>query len=238
MKIALIGYGKMGKTIEEIALAKGHEIVLKIDVNNAHEFTQEQLKKAEVAIEFTGPHSAFENVSKCIQWGVPVVSGSTGWLEKWDQISALCHQYQGCLVYSSNYSIGVNLFFELNKHLATLMEPYQDYDVSMTELHHTEKKDAPSGTVISLAEQILEKIGRKNKWVNAASATPTDLVIHSERVDPAPGTHTVSYESTIDRIDIIHTAHTRKGFASGAVLAAEFANKKKGIFTMKQVLGL
>jgi 4-hydroxy-tetrahydrodipicolinate reductase len=238
MKIALIGYGKMGKTIEEIALAKGHEIVLKIDVNNAHEFTQEQLKKAEVAIEFTGPHSAFENVSKCIQWGVPVVSGSTGWLEKWDQISALCDQHQGCLVYSSNYSIGVNLFFELNKHLASLMEPYQDYDVAMTELHHTEKKDAPSGTAISLAEQILEKIGRKNKWVNAASATPTDLVIHSERVDPAPGTHTVSYESTIDRIDIIHTAHTRKGFASGAVLAAEFANKKKGIFTMKQVLGL
>ena len=238
MKIALIGYGKMGKTIEEIALAKGHEIVLKIDVNNAHEFTQEQLKKAEVAIEFTGPHSAFENVSKCIQWGVPVVSGSTGWLEKWDQISALCDQHQGCLVYSSNYSIGVNLFFELNKHLASLMEPYQDYDVAMTELHHTEKKDAPSGTAISLAEQILEKIGRKNKWVNAASATPTDLVIHSERVDPAPGTHTVSYESPIDRIDIIHTAHTRKGFASGAVLAAEFANKKKGIFTMKQVLGL
>lgn len=238
MKIALIGYGKMGKTIEEIALAKGHEIVLKIDVNNAHEFTQEQLKKAEVAIEFTGPHSAFENVSKCIQWGVPVVSGSTGWLEKWDQISALCDQHQGCLVYSSNYSIGVNLFFELNKHLASLMEPYQDYDVAMTELHHTEKKDAPSGTAISLAEQILEKIGRKNKWVNAASATPTDLVIHSERVDPAPGTHTVSYESTIDQIEIIHTAHTRKGFASGAVLAAEFANKKKGIFTMKQVLGL
>jgi 4-hydroxy-tetrahydrodipicolinate reductase len=238
MKIALIGYGKMGKTIEEIALAKGHEIVLKIDVNNAHEFTEAQLKKAEVAIEFTGPHSAFENVSKCIQWGVPVVSGSTGWLEKWDQIIALCNEHQGCLVYSSNYSIGVNLFFELNKHLATLMEPYQDYDVSMTELHHTEKKDAPSGTAISLAEQILEKIGRKNKWVNAASASPTDLIIHSERVDPAPGTHTVSYESTIDRIDIIHTAHTRKGFASGAVLAAEFANKKKGIFTMKQVLGL
>lgn len=238
MKIALIGYGKMGKTIEEIALTKGHEIVLKIDVNNAHEFNQDQLKKADVAIEFTGPHSAFENISKCIQWGVPVVSGSTGWLEKWDQISTLCNEHQGCLVYSSNYSIGVNLFFELNKQLASLMEPYQDYDVSMTELHHTEKKDAPSGTAISLAEQILEKIGRKNKWVNAASATSTDLIIHSERIDPAPGTHTVSYESAIDRIDIIHTAHTRKGFASGAVLAAEFANKKKGIFTMKQVLGL
>lgn len=238
MKIALIGYGKMGKAIEEMAVAKGHEIILKIDVNNAHEFTQSTIQKANVAIEFTGPHSAFDNISKCIEWGVPVVSGSTGWLEKWDQIAAICNQHQGCLVYSSNYSIGVNLFFELNKHLASLMEPYNDYDVAMTELHHTEKKDAPSGTAISLAEQILEKIGRKNKWVNAASATSTDLIIHSERIDPAPGTHTVSYESAIDRIDIIHTAHTRKGFASGAVLAAEFANQKKGIFTMKQVLGL
>jgi len=238
MKIALIGYGKMGKAIEEMAVAKGHEIVLKIDVNNAHEFTQSNIQKANVTIEFTGPHSAFDNISKCIEWGVPVISGSTGWLEKWDSITALCNQHQGCLVYSSNYSIGVNLFFEINQQLALLMEPYQDYDVSMTELHHTEKKDAPSGTAISLAEQILKKISRKNKWVNTASTTPSDLVIHSERIDPAPGTHTVSYTSPIDRIDIIHTAHTRKGFASGAVLAAEFANKKKGIFTMKQVLGL
>ena len=238
MKIALIGYGKMGKTIEEMALNRGHEIILKIDVNNANEFTKSNLQKAEVAIEFTGPHSAFENISKCIEWGVPVVSGSTGWLEKWDEMTAFCNQYQGCVVYSSNYSIGVNLFFELNKQLAELMEPYNDYNVSLTELHHTEKKDAPSGTAISLAEQILEKIGRKHQWVNAASANPSDLIIHSERIDPAPGTHTVSYESDIDRIDIIHTAHTRKGFASGAVLAAEFANKKRGIFTMKQVLGL
>ena len=238
MKIALIGYGKMGKTIEEMALNRGHEIILKIDVNNANEFTKSNLQKAEVAIEFTGPHSAFENISKCIEWGVPVVSGSTGWLEKWDEMTAFCNQYQGCVVYSSNYSIGVNLFFELNKQLAELMEPYNDYNVSLTELHHTEKKDAPSGTAISLAEQILEKISRKNKWVNATSDIPSDLISHSERIDPAPGTHTVSYESDIDRIDIIHTAHTRKGFASGAVLAAEFANKKRGIFTMKQVLGL
>jgi 4-hydroxy-tetrahydrodipicolinate reductase len=238
MKIALIGYGKMGKAIEENAIAKGHEIVLKIDITNAHEFTQSNLQKADVAIEFTGPHSAFDNITKCIELGVPVVSGSTGWLEKWDDVKKLCDQKEGCLVYSSNYSIGVNLFFEINKQLALIMEPYNEYNVSMTELHHTEKKDAPSGTAISLAEQILEKIGRKNKWVNAASANPTDLIIHSERIDPAPGTHTVSYESDIDRIDIIHTAHTRKGFAAGAVLAAEFANKKKGTFTMKQVLGL
>jgi len=238
MKIALIGYGKMGKAIEEVAVSKGHEIVLKIDVQNNHEFTKEHISKADVAIEFTGPHSAYENVKKCIEFGIPVVSGSTGWLEKWNEIEADCKSKNGCVVYSSNYSIGVNLFFEVNKQLAKLMEPYHDYDVSMTELHHTEKKDAPSGTAISLAEQILANIGRKNKWVNSPSNTPADLVITSERIDPAPGTHTVTYSSTIDTIEIIHTAHTRKGFASGAVLAAEFANKKSGIFTMKDVLGL
>jgi 4-hydroxy-tetrahydrodipicolinate reductase len=238
MKIALIGYGKMGKTIEEIAIQKGYEIVLKIDLNNSQDFTEANLQKADVAIEFTGPHSAFENVMKCIEFGVPVVSGSTGWLDKWNEVTAACNKKNGCLVYSSNYSIGVNLFFELNKTLVQLMEPYADYDVSMTEIHHTEKKDAPSGTAISLAEQVLAAIGRKNKWVNAASANADDLIINSERIDPAPGTHIVKYSSPIDDIEIIHTAHTRKGFASGAVLAAEFANKKSGIFTMKDVLGL
>lgn len=238
MKIALIGYGKMGKAIEKVATSKGHEIVLKIDVQNAHEFTKEKIAKADVAIEFTGPHSAFENVKKCIELGIPVVSGSTGWLDKWNEIEIACTANNGCLVYSSNYSIGVNLFFEVNKQLAKLMEPYNDYDVSMVELHHTEKKDAPSGTAISLAEQILANIGRKNQWVNVPSLNPTDLVITSERIDPAPGTHTVTYSSPIDTIEIVHTAHTRKGFASGAVLAAEFANKKNGIFTMKEVLGL
>lgn len=238
MKIALIGYGKMGKAIEEIALAKEHEIVLKIDVQNSHEMTQEALSKADVAIEFTGPNSAFDNVQKCIEWGIPVVSGSTGWLDKWGEIEKKCKEKNGTVVYSSNYSIGVNLFFEINKQLAKLMEPYTMYDVSMVEVHHTEKKDAPSGTAISLAEQILENISRKQKWVNAASASPNDLIIHSERIDPAPGTHTVTYQSPIDTIEITHTAHTRKGFASGAVLAAEFASQKKGIFNMKDVLGL
>ncbi|MEK0422927.1 MAG: hypothetical protein RLZ95_837 [Bacteroidota bacterium] len=238
MKIALIGYGKMGKAIEEIALEKGHEIVLKIDLENNADFTKENLQRAEAAIEFTGPQSAFENVKKCIEFGVPVVSGSTGWLDKWNEISALCETQNGCLVYSSNYSIGVNLFFELNKQLAKLMEPYSGYDVSMTEIHHTEKKDAPSGTAITLAEQILANLGRKKQWVNEASLTPSDLVITSERIDPAPGTHTIAYSSPIDTIEITHTAHTRKGFASGAVLAAEFAKNKSGIFTMKEVLGL
>ncbi len=238
MKIALIGYGKMGKAIESIALNKGHEIVLKIDIQNNQDFTEAAIQKADVAIEFTGPHSAFENVKKCIAWGVPVVSGSTGWLDQWAVIKDLCEERNGTLIYSSNYSIGVNLFFELNKQLAQLMQPYNSYDVSMTEVHHTEKKDAPSGTAISLAEQILAQIGRKNKWVNAASENSNELVIQSERIDPAPGTHMVKYSSEVDDIEIIHTAHTRIGFASGAVLAAEFTFEKKGIFTMKDVLGL
>lgn len=238
MKIALIGYGKMGKAIESIALNKGHEIVLKIDIQNNQDFTEAALQKADVAIEFTGPHSAYDNVKKCIAWGVPVVSGSTGWLDKWNEVKDLCDEKNGTLIYSSNYSIGVNLFFELNKQLAQLMQPYNSYDVSMTEVHHTEKKDAPSGTAISLAEQILTHLGRKNKWVNGASTNSNELVIQSERIDPAPGTHMVKYSSEVDDIEIIHTAHTRVGFASGAVLAAEFAFEKKGIFTMKDVLGL
>jgi 4-hydroxy-tetrahydrodipicolinate reductase len=238
MKIALIGYGKMGKAIETIALNKGHEIVLKIDIQNSQDFTEAALQKADVAIEFTGPHSAYENVKKCITWGIPVVSGSTGWLDQWIEIKDLCEVKNGTLIYSSNYSIGVNLFFELNKQLAQLMQPYNSYDVSMTEVHHTEKKDAPSGTAISLAEQILTHLDRKNKWVNGTSANANELVIQSERMDPAPGTHMVKYSSEVDDIEIIHTAHTRVGFASGAVLAAEFAFEKKGIFTMKDVLGL
>lgn len=238
MKIALIGYGKMGKAIEEIALSKGHEIVLKIDASTTSDFTKENIQKANVAIEFTGPHTAFENISKCIQWGVPVISGSTGWLDHFEKAKKLCEEKKGCLLYASNFSIGVNLFFEINKQVAALMEPYDSYNVSMTETHHTEKKDAPSGTAISLAEQILAQIGRKKKWVTDSSIEASDLVIHSERIDPAPGTHSVSYDSAIDSIEITHTAHTRKGFASGAVLAAEFANQKMGIFTMKDVLGL
>lgn len=238
MKIALIGYGKMGKAIEEIALSKGHEIVLKIGASNTSDFTKENIQKADVAIEFTGPDTAFENISKCIQWAVPVVCGSTGWLDHFEKAKKLCEEEKGCLLYASNFSIGVNLFFEINKQVAALMEPYENYDVSMTETHHTEKKDAPSGTAISLAEQILAQIGRKKKWVNEASREASDLIIRSERIDPAPGTHTISYDSAIDSIEITHTAHTRKGFASGAVLAAEFANQKIGIFTMKDVLGL
>lgn len=238
MRIALIGYGKMGKAIEEIAVSKGHEIVLKIDINNADEFTKENIAKADVAIEFTGPHSAFNNVMKCMEFGIPLVCGSTGWLDQWPEAKQYCEQQNGTLIYASNYSIGVNLFFELNTRLAKLMRDYPSYNVSMEEIHHTQKKDAPSGTAITLAEQVLENISSKKNWVNHATDQPEELQIISERIDPAPGTHKIKYSSSVDDIEIIHTAHNRVGFAGGAVLAAEFAFGKKGIFGMKDVLGL
>ncbi len=238
MNIALIGYGKMGKALEEIALDKGHNIVLKIDADNLHDFTKENLSKADVAIEFTHPESAYDNINKCIDFGTPVVSGTTGWTEKIEEIKNKCQKKSGAFLYASNFSIGVNIFFEINKRLASLMANQNDYDVMLEEIHHTQKKDAPSGTAITLAEQVLELISRKSRWVNHLSDNPTDLEIISERLDPAPGTHKVKFSSKIDDIEIIHTAHTRKGFASGAVLAAEFLKGKKGIFTMKDVLGL
>jgi len=238
MKIALIGYGKMGKAIEAIALEKGHEVVLKIDISNAADLNKENISKADVAIEFTGPHSAFGNVMKCLELGIPLVCGSTGWLDKWNEAKAFCEQQNGTLIYASNYSIGVNLFFELNTRLAKLMSGYPEYHVSMEEIHHTQKKDAPSGTAITLAEQVLANIPSKKNWVNHASSNPEELGIVSERIDPAPGTHKIRYSSPVDDIEIIHTAHNRIGFAGGAVLAAEFAIGKKGIFGMKEVLGL
>ena len=238
MKIALIGYGKMGKAIEQIALSKGHEIVLKIDINNAADFNAENISKADVAIEFTGPHSAFDNVMKCLELGIPVVCGSTGWLDKWETVKASCEQTAGAMVYASNYSIGVNLFFELNKYLASLMESHSEYNVLMEEIHHTGKKDAPSGTAITLAEQVLAAISRKKHWVNEAEKNLEELSIISKRIDPAPGTHSIKYTSSVDDIEITHTAHNRIGFAGGAVLAAEFLKGKKGIYNMKDVLGL
>lgn len=238
MKIALIGYGKMGKAIEALAVQKGHQVVLKIDLSNAATFTQELANEADVAIEFTGPHTAVENILQCIEFGLPVVSGSTGWLEQWPKVESACKEKNGTVVYSSNYSIGVNLFFEINKALAKLMDPYPSYDVSMKEIHHTEKKDAPSGTAISLAEQIITNLGRKQHWTNHSDGNPDEISIRSERIDPAPGTHSVVYHSAIDSIEIIHTAHTRAGFAAGAIMAAEFATNKKGLYNMKDVLGL
>lgn len=236
MNIVLIGYGKMGKAIEEIALQRNHSIVLKIDEHNVADFTKENLSKAEVAIEFTSPHTAFENVKKAIGMGTPVVCGSTGWTDRLDEINKYCLEKNGSFIYASNFSIGVNIFFELNKKLASLMSSHPDYSVSIEEIHHTQKKDAPSGTAITLAEQIMEKLPFKKKWVNNISKNPDDLQIISKRIDPAAGTHSIKYLSSIDDIEIIHTAHTRQGFAAGAVLAAEYIKDKKGIFAMRDVL--
>lgn len=238
MKIALIGYGKMGHMIEDIALQRGHEVVLKIDVSNQGDFTQENISKADVAIEFTGPDSAFENVIKCLQLNVPVVSGSTGWNNKMEEAKKLCTANQGSFLHTSNFSIGVNIFFEVNQLLARLMASQPEYEVMMKEIHHTQKKDAPSGTAVTLAEQILFHLPGKKSWVNTATNNKEEISIISERMDPAPGTHEVKYFSEIDDIKIIHTAHNRKGFALGAVLAAEYIFEKKGIFSMKDVLHL
>lgn len=238
LRLALIGYGKMGKAIEEIALQRGHEIVLKIDLDNAADMNGENLKKADVAIEFTNPHVAADNILKCLRAGTPVVSGSTGWLERWTEVLSACENTNGSLLYASNFSVGVNLFFELNKKLASLMSGRNEYEVSIEEIHHTQKKDAPSGTAITLAEQILEAAPGKKRWVNSESDKPEDLIITSKRIDPAPGTHTVTYNSAVDDISIMHTAHTRQGFAFGAILAAEYLSDKKGIHNMKDVLGL
>jgi 4-hydroxy-tetrahydrodipicolinate reductase len=238
LKIALIGYGKMGKAIEEILLQRNHTAPLKIDINNIDTFNKQNLQQCDVAIEFTGPHSAVENITKCLDAGIPVISGSTGWLEQWPLIKTKCEAVNGALLYASNFSVGVNIFFELNKKLAQLMSKQEEYGVTMEEIHHTQKKDAPSGTAITLAEQVLENIPRKKKWLNEPAKYPNELAIISKRIDPAPGTHTIKYSSAIDDIEIIHTAHSRTGFATGAVLAAEFIAGKKGIYTMRDVLNI
>jgi len=238
MKLALIGYGKMGKAIEEVALQRGHEIVLRVDQPNLHDLTKENMMKADVAIEFTGPYSAFDNVKTCLEFGVPVICGSTGWTKRLEEMKKDCAGKKGAFIYSSNFSVGVNIFFEVNKKLAALMAAYKEYEMILEETHHTQKKDAPSGTAITLAEQVLEKVHRKKQWVNEISDNPEDLEIISQRIDPAAGTHSVKYSSAVDDIEIIHTAHNRKGFATGAVLAAEFIKDKKGFFTMKEVLDL
>ena len=236
MNIALIGYGKMGKTIESIALERGHSVDLKIDIESLGDFTKEKLQQCDVAIEFTGPHSAKENILKCLDAGIPVVSGSTGWLDEWMVVETACKEKNGTFLYASNFSVGVNIFFELNKKLAQLMKGHKEYSVSMEEIHHTQKKDAPSGTAITLAEQVMQELTHKKNWVNQATTSPEELPIISKRKDPAPGTHSIKYSSAIDDIKIIHTAHSRQGFALGAVLAAEYVCNKKGMFSMKDVL--
>ena len=236
MKIALIGYGKMGQMIEALAIERGHTAVVKINIDNTEDFNQGNISKADVAIEFTGPDSAYENIKKCIDFGIPVVSGSTGWNERLDEMKQYALKKNGSFLHASHFSIGVNIFFEVNRQLARLMAAQKEYSVQLKEIHHTQKKDAPSGTAVSLAEQIMENMPSKKKWVNQPSKNTEELSILSERIDPAPGTHYVKYSSEIDDIEIIHTAHNRKGFALGAVMAAEFIHDKKGVFTMKDVM--
>lgn len=236
MKIALIGYGKMGKAIESIAIEKGYTIGLKIDANNIHELTAENLKQHDVAIEFTNPSSAVKNIMACLDAGIPIVSGSTGWLDKWEKVKNYCDKKNGTLLYASNFSVGVNIFFAINKKLASLMCTHSEYAVSIEEIHHTEKKDAPSGTGISLAEQIIQHNPQKTNWINHPTNQENEIAIISKRIDPAPGTHHVKYSSIVDDVEIIHTAHSRNGFAQGAVLAASFLLGKRGIFNMQDVL--
>lgn len=232
MKIALLGYGKMGQVIERIALERGHEIVLKKDEFN----TYEGLESADVAIDFSVPSAAVSNISSCFNANVPVVSGTTGWLEHYDEMIALCKAKNGGFISSSNFSLGVNLFFEFNEYLAKIMSKFDHYKVNMEEIHHDQKLDAPSGTAISLAKGIIEN----SNYTNWTLDTPKEDQIHIEaiRVGTVPGTHTVTYNSDVDSIEIKHTAHNREGFALGAVIAAEWLAGKHGVYTMKDVLNL
>lgn len=229
MKIALLGYGKMGKTIERIALERGHEIVLKVDAPGDYD-----LSKAQVAIEFSTPQSAFVNISKALSLGLPTVAGTTGWLEHYPEAVALCKAHEAAFLYASNFSIGVNIFFELNKTLAQFMQKYPEYAVSIEEIHHTQKLDAPSGTAITLAQEIIEQTDKVG-W-ELGETTEDKIPITAKRIENVPGTHIVTYKSVVDTLEIKHTAHSRDGFALGAVLAAEWIVDKKGVFSMKDVL--
>ncbi len=238
MKIILFGYGKMGKTIERLAKAQGDEIVLKVDIDNRENLQPQDLQAGDVVIEFTNPESAFANLKLCLEAGLPVVSGTTGWLDRLAEVKAICQQYQGAMIYASNFSLGVNVFFALNKKLAAIMQQFDQYQVALEEIHHTQKLDAPSGTAITLAEGIIDAYPDKTNWINEGTTNPQLLPITSKRIDQVPGTHTVTYQSVIDQITIQHKAHSRDGFAGGALLAAKWLIGKQGFYTMNDVLGL
>lgn len=233
MKVAIIGYGKMGRTIEKILTQRNHEVVARFDREG---IDRAQLRPADVAIEFTRPEAAVSNISACFQEDVPIVSGTTGWLAQYDEVAQLCKTHQGAMLYASNFSLGVNIFFAMNHKLAEVMNHYPGYDVSIEEIHHTQKLDAPSGTAISLAEQIIENLERKEGWNLDEVQSKKQIIIKAERIDAVPGTHRVKYHSDIDDIELVHTAHNREGFALGAVLAAEFLQGRQGIYSMKDVL--
>jgi 4-hydroxy-tetrahydrodipicolinate reductase len=233
MNILLVGYGKMGKTIERIALERGHTIAGRIDIENVDDLDSAQ---ADVAIEFSHPHAAYTNVRKCVQRMIPVVCGTTGWLERKPEIDQLTKEKGSAFFYASNYSLGVNLFFKLNEQLARMMNQFTAYDVSIDEVHHVEKKDAPSGTAITLAEGVIRNVDRKKKWAKGADAQSDEIEVQSFRIDDVPGTHLVKYSSVIDDIEIKHTAHTREGFALGAVMVAEWIRGKNGVLNMDDFL--
>jgi 4-hydroxy-tetrahydrodipicolinate reductase len=233
MRIVLVGYGKMGKTIEKIAVQRGHQIAAKIDIDNPGDLDKVE---ADAAIEFSHPDAAFNNITRCLNRNLPVVCGTTGWLGRKPEVEKIVKEKNGSFFYASNYSMGVNIFFKVNEYLAAIMKNFDAYNVSMDEIHHTEKKDAPSGTAITLAEGIIRSIGRKKSWTNNETKNPQEIGIQSFRVDQVPGTHTVKYASSIDTIEIKHTAHTREGFALGAVLVAEWIKDKKGVLNMDDFL--
>ncbi len=236
MRIALLGYGKMGKEIERVALSKGHTIVLKVSSSNS-DFDSSELSNVDVAIEFSKPEFAASNIKKCFEAQVPIVVGTTGWYHEFEEIKTLCKSQSQSLIHATNFSVGVNLFFKLNEQLAKLMNNHPDYEIKVEEIHHKQKLDAPSGTGISIAEQILNHNFQKESWVNHLSEDEKELSVVSIRQDDVPGTHSVYYKSTTDEIEIKHTAHNRKGFAGGAVLAAEWiVQHKGGIYTMNDVL--
>jgi 4-hydroxy-tetrahydrodipicolinate reductase len=238
MKIALIGYGKMGKEIEQIALSRGHEITMTIDIDNYDDLNTISPAKADVAIEFTTPHTAFNNVMKCLSKGVPVVCGSTGWNDKLPDAHKACNENNTSFFWTSNYSLGVNLFFKLNEHLARVMNQFNNYEPSIKEIHHIHKKDAPSGTAITLAEGLLKNFDAKNEWKLFPEKGKNSLSIEAERTGEVPGTHIIKYDSAVDYIEITHCAKNRQGLAFGAVLAAEFIQNKKGVFGMDDLLKL
>jgi 4-hydroxy-tetrahydrodipicolinate reductase len=233
MKILLVGYGKMGRIIERVALERGHNIAGRIDIDNQEELDTVQ---AEVAIEFSHPDAAFGNVKRCIERKIPVVCGTTGWLQKKAALDDLTKERGSTFFYASNYSLGVNVFFKLNEHLARIMNQFRVYDVTIDEVHHAEKKDAPSGTAITLAEGILKQMERKKKWRKGPGGDTTEIEINSFRIDEVPGTHLIRYASAVDDIEIKHTAHTREGFALGAVMVAEWIRDKKGVLNMDDFL--
>ena len=236
MKAAIIGYGKMGHEIEKILLERGHSVALVIDTDNAADLNAANLAQADVALEFTMPTTAYGNIRTCIENAIPVVSGTTGWTDRLPELQELCREKGGALFYASNYCLGVNLMFRLNRRLARMMERFDAYDVRIEEIHHTQKKDAPSGTAITLAEGIISEIGRKTGWVNEPSDDLSQIVVTSLREGAVPGTHTVTYESDDDRIELKHTIKNRRTLALGAVVAAEFLCGKKGVYTMDDLL--